>query len=118
MRHRGCLEEAVSKQLRHIIHYVAPVYPLIAARLEMHGSILLALRVNANGSVDRLQVLRSTGSGLLDRSAAMAARQWRFAPLEDPASDRDRVAHCVPDSCVVDLPYGKMELPFDRSSRA
>ena len=62
-----------------VIRYVAPIYPPQAARAREHGSIAMALLVNAQGNVDQIKVLRSTGSSRLDKAAVSAVRQWKFA---------------------------------------
>lgn len=65
-----------------VIHYVGPRYPDLAARFGKHGEIAMALLVDAQGNVDQVKIVRSTGSRLLDRAAVSAARQWKFAPVK------------------------------------
>lgn len=66
-----------------VTHYVAPRYPDLAARFGEHGEVAMALRVDAQGNVDQVEIMRSTGSSRLDRAAVSAARQWKFAPATD-----------------------------------
>jgi len=62
-----------------VIHYVAPRYPDLSARFGEHGEVAMALLVDAKGNVDRVKIVRSTGSARLDRAAVSAVRQWKFA---------------------------------------
>ena len=68
-----------------VIHYVAPIYPSKAAFNREHGHVAMALLVNAEGNVDEVKILRSTGSSRLDKAAVSAVRQWKFAPDESRA---------------------------------
>lgn len=70
-----------------IAHYVAPVYPHAAVRWGFHGRVVMALLVNAHWGVRRVKILHSSGSVLLDRAAARAARRWRFVPQTGIARD-------------------------------
>jgi TonB family protein len=74
----------------NVIHYVAPIYPSKAAFAREHGRIAMALQVNAEGNVDAVKILRSTGSSLLDKAAVSAVRQWKFVPDKSGARG-DRV---------------------------
>jgi protein TonB len=62
-----------------VIHYVAPIYPPRAAFAREHGHIGMAVLVDAQGDVNAVKVLRSTGSRRLDKAAVSAVRQWKFA---------------------------------------
>jgi TonB family protein len=56
-----------------------PEYPVEARQRHIAGSGSFALRVDrATGKVVTVEVLRSTGSRLLDSSAIRTLRQWRF----------------------------------------
>lgn len=56
-----------------------PEYPTEARQQHITGSGSFAVRVDrATGKIATVQVLRSTGSTLLDSSAVAALRQWRF----------------------------------------
>lgn len=82
---RGKIGDAGGPVVLTITHYVAPIYPAEAARFGEHGSVVLALRVNASWGVGRIELLRSAGSAVLDRAAARAAQQWQFAPVKGVA---------------------------------
>jgi protein TonB len=77
----------------------APGYPEPTLRVERsglsagaraaaaQGRVRLRVLVRADGGVDRVDVLVSTGSPELDASAVASLSQWRFAP-----ATRDGVA--------------------------
>jgi TonB family protein len=75
----GPINQAGGPLTLNMIHYVAPIYPPVAARAREHGSIVMALLVNAQGNVEQIKILRSTGWSRLDKAAVSAVRQWKFA---------------------------------------
>lgn len=83
---RGPIEQAGGPLTITVTHYVAPIYPFMAARTGEKGEITMALLVNARGNVDEVKILRSTGSSRLDKAAVSAVRQWKFAPTQSGAS--------------------------------
>lgn len=57
---------------------VAPVYPQMAMRAGISGSVLLEAVIAEDGRVTGLRVLRSVP--MLDQAAVDAVRQWVFSP--------------------------------------
>ncbi|HEX2547196.1 MAG TPA: energy transducer TonB [Ramlibacter sp.] len=57
-----------------------PVYPPASRRLGEQGTVLLRVLIGPDGSVQDLQLKRSSGYDRLDRSAQDAVRKWRFVP--------------------------------------
>jgi len=57
-----------------------PVYPADALRHGEQGTVLLRVSVAADGSIERVEIERGSGSSRLDRAAREAVRQWRFRP--------------------------------------
>jgi protein TonB len=58
-----------------------PVYPLLARRMGAQGVVLLRVRVQQDGSVAEVELVRSSGSALLDEAATRTVRDsWRFIP--------------------------------------
>jgi protein TonB len=57
-----------------------PPYPSLSRRLGEQGSVHLRVFVNADGSVARLELKRSSGFARLDQSALHAVQSWRFVP--------------------------------------
>jgi protein TonB len=61
-------------------YQVKPRYPESARRRGIEGTVLLKMRITAQGRVEDVQVVRSTGYPELDESAIAAVRRWRFEP--------------------------------------
>lgn len=57
-----------------------PDYPLAARQNRIQGSGIFRLVLTKDGRVDSIQVIKSTGSKLLDDAAEKALRLWRFKP--------------------------------------
>ena len=57
-----------------------PQVPDIARAKRMAGSGLFLSRVRPDGSVSRVDVLRSTGHAELDSAVVSAFSKWRFKP--------------------------------------
>jgi protein TonB len=58
-----------------------PSYPALAIRRGWEGTVLLRVRIDAEGRPREVQVERSSGHGVLDRHAsAHVLRRWRFQP--------------------------------------
>ena len=60
-----------------------PTYPLISRRLKQEGVVLVKLCVNPRGTVEKVDVLRSSGYPSLDNSALNALAKWKFASSAD-----------------------------------
>jgi protein TonB len=58
----------------------APDYPAHAVRQGWEGTVLLRVRVLANGAVDSVEVLKTSGKKLLDDAAISVVQRWQFAP--------------------------------------
>ena len=61
------------------IKAVDPVYPLDALEKRVEGVVLLNIRVNEQGNIAAIQILRSIP--LLDQAAIDAVKQWRYEPM-------------------------------------
>lgn len=57
-----------------------PEYPVDAKRQHLTGSGLFAIHIRQDGTVERVQVIKSIGHTSLDQAAMAAFRQWRFRP--------------------------------------
>ena len=71
---------------------VKPAYTAEAMRAKVQGVVWLRCIVLPDGTVSRVEVVRSLDSTFgLDQEAVKAARQWRFMPgtrLGEPVSVR------------------------------
>jgi protein TonB len=57
-----------------------PRYPLSARRSGEEGTVLLRVRVTADGAAVQVELDRSSGHPLLDGAAQEAVRGWKFVP--------------------------------------
>jgi len=62
-----------------------PVYPPTAIANGWQGRVLLRLSVGAAGSVEKVDIVQSSGVSILDEAAVAAVRQWRFRPATQGA---------------------------------
>lgn len=65
------------------VHRPAPVYPRLARRAGEEGSVLCRLHLTAEGTVERVEVLESSGSARLDEAARETLATWRFEPRRE-----------------------------------
>ncbi len=56
-----------------------PEYSESARKAKIQGTVLMALAINAEGTVDAVKVVCSLEPGL-DANAADAAKKWKFTP--------------------------------------
>ncbi|WP_156995404.1 energy transducer TonB, partial [Elstera litoralis] len=59
-----------------------PIYPELARRDELEGTVRLKLIVSPSGQVEEAAILKSSGHRLLDQAAQNAARLWHLYPAE------------------------------------
>jgi periplasmic protein TonB len=57
---------------------VEPVYPLIALKAHVQGTVLLRAVISKEGTIENLQLIQ--GHPMLVEAAINAVRQWRYAP--------------------------------------
>ena len=57
-----------------------PLYPLKAREKGYKGEVLLKVEVLSNGLVGQIEVKRSSGHEILDQSALLTVRKWKFIP--------------------------------------
>jgi TonB family protein len=56
------------------------VYPILAWRHNEQGDVILRLLVGANGAVDDVRILRSSGHAQLDAAALIGVGYWFYLP--------------------------------------
>jgi periplasmic protein TonB len=64
------------KQAQHI-------YPPEAARRHQQGVVVLMLYINGSGTLDKIEIVKSSGFPLLDAAAIKEMKQSRFEPAMD-----------------------------------
>ncbi len=57
-----------------------PGYPSIARRRGYEGTVLLSVKILANGAAGELSVKKSSGYSILDRAALKTVKKWKFEP--------------------------------------
>lgn len=66
-----------------LLREVAPVYPASARNSGATGVVTVRILVGADGSVDDVTVVGSSGNGAMDSSVVTAVNKWRFSPAKD-----------------------------------
>ena len=59
-----------------------PLYPREARKKGFQGEVVLKVEVLSNGLVGQVEVRKSSGHEILDRSALFAVKQWTFFPAK------------------------------------
>jgi len=80
----GCAMPAAAAA-RKIERRVAPVYPELARRMHIGGTVRVAATIAANGSVTKAKAIH--GNKLLEPAAESAIRRWKFAPGHGPSTE-------------------------------
>jgi len=57
-----------------------PIYPAEAVRQRLEGTVLIRIHVDELGSVEAVDVIRSSGHLILDKAAVKAVRGWKGEP--------------------------------------
>ncbi|MHB1586222.1 MAG: energy transducer TonB [Acidiferrobacteraceae bacterium] len=80
----------------HVEHVGNAHYPAVVRAEGLSGRLLLDVAINANGSVRKIRVLRSSGSPLLDQAAIRIVRRAApFAPFPPAIRRRVDVLHVI-----------------------
>ena len=66
-----------------LLREVAPVYPASARNSGATGVVTVRILVGADGSVEDVTVVGSSGTGAMDNSVVTAVNKWRFSPAKD-----------------------------------
>ena len=66
---------------RSVVTKVPPVYPELARRMHVSGTVVVHLTVQPDGSVSEAKV--ESGHALLSPAATEAVRHWRFEPAAE-----------------------------------
>jgi TonB family protein len=73
-----CRAQESTQGNRKLIVKVTPVYPDLAKRIRLSGSVKMLVTVAPNGTVKRTQVFG--GSPVLAQAAANAVQKWKWLP--------------------------------------
>ena len=66
-----------------LLREVAPVYPASARNSGATGVVTVRILVGADGSVEDVTVVGSSGNSAMDSSVVTAVNKWRFSPAKD-----------------------------------
>ncbi|MFI5304674.1 MAG: energy transducer TonB [Nitrospiria bacterium] len=61
---------------------IPPVYPPIAKRMRIEGSVRLRVFVSSAGLPKEIEIVQSSGSTILDDAAVKAVQNWSFVPAK------------------------------------
>jgi TonB family protein len=107
-----------------VLTHVDAVYPASALTERKHSDVLVAVTVDVDGHVSKVDVLQSGGPDL-DEAATVAVRQWTFTPaMRDgkPVASRIKVpfhfAPPAPAPEVVEAPTPADQLPVSTATGA
>lgn len=77
--------EAQNNSDRKVTARVAPVYPELAKRMHIHGSVRVEAIVRPNGTVKSTRVLG--GNPVLVDAAVDAVAKWKFEPAQSETTE-------------------------------
>ena len=63
-----------------------PSYPRAAYRSGVSGEVTVEISIAASGEVTNVSVTRSQPRGTFDREVLNTVRDWRFEPMDGPAT--------------------------------
>ena len=72
--------KAGKDNVTEVIHMERPAYPFERIKSHIEGTGFFLLHVRADGSVESVDTVRSTGDPTLDGSAKAALLSWLFRP--------------------------------------
>jgi periplasmic protein TonB len=74
-------EEVILVHPRYAVN-PKPFYPREARKKGFQGEVVLRVEVLSNGLVGQVEVRKSSGHEILDRSALSAVKEWKFLPAK------------------------------------
>lgn len=63
-----------------LIQFVEPKYPAIARQKNLEGRVVLELEIAQIGSIENVQIIKSSGFEILDKAALDSVKLWKFKP--------------------------------------
>ena len=76
------VKTAVSLDASYANSNPRPPYPAIARRLGEEGTVYMRVLVATDGSADKVELKKSSGSQTLDQSALETIKKWKFNPAK------------------------------------
>ena len=78
-------QEYVPVTQPNFVQQAAHVYPPEAARRHQQGVVVLMLYISGGGTIDKIEIVKSSGFPLLDAAAIKEMKQSKFEPAMDGA---------------------------------
>ena len=78
-------EEYVPVTQPTIVTQAQHIYPPEAVRRHQQGTVVLMLYINGNGTLDKVEIVKSSGYPSLDEAAIKEMKQSKFQPAMDGA---------------------------------
>jgi len=75
---------AITEQISSLMVNKPPAYPRLARIKGWEGEVVLIVRINNKGYIDRVNVLSSSGFHALDLAASKAISRWHFRDVNKP----------------------------------
>lgn len=79
---------------RKSVKTVPPVYPAIASKMRIEGTVKLDVTIDPDGSVEDVKVV--SGHQLLTAAAIEAVKKWRYEPGEGKITQSVNVEFNLP----------------------
>lgn len=81
----ACVALPATAAARRIERRVPPIYPELAKRMHIGGTVRIAATIAADGTVMRAKAV--SGNKLLEPAAETAIRKWKFSPGDGPSTE-------------------------------
>lgn len=78
------IEAQNTPNLRKLVYKVPPKYPHELKQNAIGGVVRLSISISSNGSVGKISPIG--GNPILVDAAAVAVRQWKYAPADHPTT--------------------------------
>lgn len=59
---------------------LAPAYPRIARQRGWEGTVKLMALIEKDGTINQIDIIESSGYGILDKEALKTVKMWKFSP--------------------------------------
>jgi len=80
-----------------------PIYSPEARRAGQQGIVVLKLKIRRDGTVEQVEIEKSSESKLLDDATTSAAREWIFSPARTKNGDAVEGSIRIPVRFALDI---------------
>lgn len=78
------LKNRIKTRGRQLRTHVEPIWPKKAIDEKIEGSVTMSFSINTDGSVDTINIIESTPTGMFEQASITALSQWKYAELDQP----------------------------------